>query len=127
MAAEKNHPSLIQLLTNKDADVNSQNSKNGKTALHIASELGHVDASQMLLDCGVNVSIADDEGNAGEVKNTAATIFKIWVCQNKNKYNLLQHFTWQLKRTNHHYLRRLSKTRWPMSMQRMHWVKPLLR
>ena len=47
--------------------MNAQNSKNGKTALHIASELGNVDASQMLLDCGANVSIVDDEGNAGEV------------------------------------------------------------
>ena len=84
MAAEKNQPSSIRLLTSKGADVNAQNSKNGKTALHIALELGHIDASQMLLDCGANVSIVDDEGNAGEVKNTAATIFRIWVCLNKN-------------------------------------------
>ena len=51
----------VQQLVQDGADVNMRD-ENGRTALHIASELGHNIDMQVLMDLGAKVNIQDNQG-----------------------------------------------------------------
>ena len=58
IAARVGRDDIVALLVNYKAEVDSRNA-NGKTALHWASQSGHLAAVHVLLKCGADVAAVD--------------------------------------------------------------------
>ena len=72
MAAEKNHPSLIQFLINRGVNWNVRNEKNGKTAFHIALEHSSMEVFDMLIEVAKRQAIPLNEKGENSKNKTFA-------------------------------------------------------
>ena len=61
-AVINNHPSMVQLLHEKGADINVR-SLSGSTPLHFATKEGKLTMVRILIDNGADVTIKDENGN----------------------------------------------------------------
>lgn len=66
IAAQNGHTDIIQLLIEREADLDAKNMK-GNTALHMAVEYDYWDVSKMLMDAGASAEIQNDDGNSALV------------------------------------------------------------
>jgi ankyrin repeat protein len=55
------HPAVEFLIIDRGADVTVENN-DGETALHLASQMGQVDAARMLIECGADVTAQYNDG-----------------------------------------------------------------
>lgn len=61
-AAKRGHFAIVKLLLEEDGSEVNASDPVGWTAIHFSSDAGHLNVTQLLLDCGADISMVDVEG-----------------------------------------------------------------
>jgi ankyrin repeat protein len=71
------HRRCTSLLLEREASVNAANTTNLKTALHLASQHGHTDCVDILMDFGADAKMTDSGGLTAEELSKSSQIIEI--------------------------------------------------